>query len=247
MSDNNQIYKILERSEKGSMYDKLICIKCNDTCLRCNFSTHKKKEKHIKKHDKNHEDNFTIRAKGSDGIFRDYETKPEKINLLNEFANKQLNDFGESKPIKIMKTHKDNKKPTKPEAKQIKKLEITQTKKPVAKQTKKPIAKQTKKPVAKQIKKPFIDKSSDETDETDDESEIEDIPYNKLTLTTRKEINDISYFIDALYKDGHYNVKNDFNTLQNYIKGDTTQYKNMCDILDHYHKIANEIKNTNNY
>ncbi len=47
----NKPYKILVRSPKGCVYDKLLCVKCCDTVLRGNYTAHKKTKKHIGMHE----------------------------------------------------------------------------------------------------------------------------------------------------------------------------------------------------
>ena len=48
MSDNNTVYRILKRHPTNSMLDTLLCLYCNVTCMRSNFSAHKKSPRHIK-------------------------------------------------------------------------------------------------------------------------------------------------------------------------------------------------------
>ena len=52
-------------------------------------------------------------------------------------------------------------------------------------------------------------------------------------------------FINALYQGGYNDVKRDYNILQQYINGDEKHYKNMRDILDYYHQVAQKMKNDN--
>ncbi len=47
MSDD-KVYNVILRSEKGSQYDTLFCKLCNKTCMRANFSDHKRTVKHKK-------------------------------------------------------------------------------------------------------------------------------------------------------------------------------------------------------
>jgi hypothetical protein len=50
MSSTEKPYKILIRSPRGCIFDKLMCIKCCDTVLRGNYTRHKRTEKHINLH-----------------------------------------------------------------------------------------------------------------------------------------------------------------------------------------------------
>jgi hypothetical protein len=45
-----KLYKILLEDKQNSAYDKLLCLKCCKSVLRCNFSTHKKNKTHINLH-----------------------------------------------------------------------------------------------------------------------------------------------------------------------------------------------------
>ncbi len=44
---NLGVYDILKKNEDNSMYDILLCKECLCSCLRNNFSRHKKTPKHI--------------------------------------------------------------------------------------------------------------------------------------------------------------------------------------------------------
>lgn len=44
---NLGIYDILKKNEENSLYDILLCKECLCSCLRNNFSRHKKSPKHI--------------------------------------------------------------------------------------------------------------------------------------------------------------------------------------------------------
>ena len=43
-------YKVIEKSKKGSVYDKLLCVKCCSTIMRGNYSNHKNSTKHRELH-----------------------------------------------------------------------------------------------------------------------------------------------------------------------------------------------------
>jgi hypothetical protein len=45
--EETAMYKVLTKSEKSSTSDKLLCLICNITCLRSNFTTHKNNKKHL--------------------------------------------------------------------------------------------------------------------------------------------------------------------------------------------------------
>ena len=62
-------YSIILRSEKGSQYDTLFCNLCNKTCMRANYSDHKKTIKHkkfIEDNNQNQEQNKKEPIKGSE-------------------------------------------------------------------------------------------------------------------------------------------------------------------------------------
>lgn len=44
---NLGIYEVLRKNEECSMYDILLCKECLCSCLRNNFSRHKKSPKHL--------------------------------------------------------------------------------------------------------------------------------------------------------------------------------------------------------
>ena len=44
---NLGVYDILKKNEENSLYDILLCKECLCSCLRNNFSRHKKSPKHI--------------------------------------------------------------------------------------------------------------------------------------------------------------------------------------------------------
>lgn len=46
---NLGVYDILKKNEENSLYDILLCKECLCSCLRNNFSRHKKSPKHIEK------------------------------------------------------------------------------------------------------------------------------------------------------------------------------------------------------
>lgn len=51
MPPHDKPYKILVRSPKGCIFDKLLCVKCCDTITRGNYTAHKRTEKHAKLHE----------------------------------------------------------------------------------------------------------------------------------------------------------------------------------------------------
>ena len=44
---NKDAYKIVKK-EDNTFYDILLCSVCSQSCLRCNFSRHKKSPKHLR-------------------------------------------------------------------------------------------------------------------------------------------------------------------------------------------------------
>jgi hypothetical protein len=52
---NLGVYDILKKNEENSLYDILLCKECLCSCLRNNFSRHKKSPKHLAKTDKKDE------------------------------------------------------------------------------------------------------------------------------------------------------------------------------------------------
>jgi len=50
---NVDAYKIIKKNDKNSLYDILMCNTCLQTCMRCNFSRHKKSPKHLREIVKN--------------------------------------------------------------------------------------------------------------------------------------------------------------------------------------------------
>jgi hypothetical protein len=48
---NKDAYKIVKK-EDNTFYDILLCSVCSQTCMRCNFSRHKKSPKHIRELEK---------------------------------------------------------------------------------------------------------------------------------------------------------------------------------------------------
>jgi len=49
---NKDAYKLIKK-EDNTFYDILLCSTCSQTCMRCNFSRHKKSPKHLRELDKN--------------------------------------------------------------------------------------------------------------------------------------------------------------------------------------------------
>ncbi len=44
---NKDVYQLIKK-EENSFYDILLCNVCSQTCMRCNFSRHKKSPKHLR-------------------------------------------------------------------------------------------------------------------------------------------------------------------------------------------------------
>lgn len=49
---NKDAYKMIKK-EENTFYDILLCNTCSQTCLRCNYSRHKKSPKHLRELNKN--------------------------------------------------------------------------------------------------------------------------------------------------------------------------------------------------
>ena len=49
---NKDAYKLIKK-EDNTFYDILLCSTCSQTCMRCNFSRHKKSPKHLRELEKN--------------------------------------------------------------------------------------------------------------------------------------------------------------------------------------------------
>ena len=49
---NKDAYTIAKK-EENTFYDILLCSTCSQTCMRCNFSRHKKSPKHLREIEKN--------------------------------------------------------------------------------------------------------------------------------------------------------------------------------------------------
>jgi hypothetical protein len=45
---NVDAYKVIKKHEENSLYDVLLCNICAQSCMRCNFSRHKKSPKHLR-------------------------------------------------------------------------------------------------------------------------------------------------------------------------------------------------------
>lgn len=50
---NVDAYKLIKKNDENSLYDILLCNTCLQTCMRCNFSRHKKSPKHLREIVKN--------------------------------------------------------------------------------------------------------------------------------------------------------------------------------------------------
>lgn len=103
-------YKVLVKSPKGSMYDKLFCIKCCSTITRNNYSTHKKNEKHIRLH-RETENDETIRNRIIDDVIEGNKTtKTNKILSRKDYLKRikeyetepKATEISESEPEEII-------------------------------------------------------------------------------------------------------------------------------------------------
>jgi len=85
MCPNNKPYKILVRSPKGCIFDKLICVKCCATVLRGNYTAHKRTKKHKTLHDNQRKDDQNSQMQINSEIYKNKQI--EKVSHYYENPN----------------------------------------------------------------------------------------------------------------------------------------------------------------
>ena len=101
---NVDAYKLIKKSEETSMYDILLCNVCLQTCLRCNYSRHKKSPKHLRELEKEAIPIIEIKE------FPSHLSEPELIYVRDTLKNPTTSGIANQKTFFLLGGETEDKK-----------------------------------------------------------------------------------------------------------------------------------------